>query len=131
MNKMVINHLEKIFVTNDAATMLKQLLKMGLSVPEIVDGFRLAHAKAEEILPSLVCDQVKDIRNKEEVVKAIRASIMSKQFGNEDFIAGLVAEACISILPVNSGFNVDNIRVCKIEGSGLNSSTWIRGMVFK
>merc|ERR1712168_1486728 len=131
MNKMVINHLEKIFVTNDAATMLKQLLKMGLSVPEIVDGFRLAHAKAEEILPSLVCDKVKDIRNKEEVVKAIRASIMSKQFGNEDFIAGLVAEACISILPVNSGFNVDNIRVCKIEGSGLNSSTWIRGMVFK
>ena len=54
--------------------------------------------------------QVKDIRNKEEVVKAIRASIMSKQYGNEDFIAGLVAEACISILPVNSGFNVDNIR---------------------
>jgi len=25
MNKMVINHLEKIFVTNDAATMLKEL----------------------------------------------------------------------------------------------------------
>jgi len=173
MNKMVINHLEKIFVTNDAATMLKelevehpaakmlvfaskmqeqeagdgtnwvlmfagallehseQLLKMGLSVPEIVDGFRLAHAKAEEILPQLVCDKVKDIRDKEEVVKAIRSSIMSKQFGNEDFIANLVAEACISILPVNSGFNVDNIRVCKIEGSGLQSSTWIRGMVFK
>merc|ERR550534_2940907 len=184
---MVINHLEKIFVTNDAATMLKelevehpaakmheqeagdgtnwvlmfagallehseQLLKMGLSVPEIVDGFRLAHAKAEEILPQLVCDKVKDIRDKEEVVKAIRSSIMSKQFGrpngfdnfkairssimskqfgNEDFIANLVAEACISILPVNSGFNVDNIRVCKIEGSGLQSSTWIRGMVFK
>lgn len=83
----MINHLEKIFVTNDAATMLKELevehpaakmlvfaskmqeqeagdgtnwvlmfagallehseelLKMGLSVPEIVDGFRLAHAK--------------------------------------------------------------------------------------
>merc|ERR1719259_958168 len=79
----------------------------------------------------LVCDQVKDIRNKEEVTKAIRSSVMSKQYGNEDFIAGLVAEACISILPVNSGFNVDNIRVCKIEGSGLNSSTWIRGMVFK
>jgi len=167
MNKMVINHLEKIFVTNDAATMLKelevehpaakmlvfaskmqeqeagdgtnwvlmfagallehseQLLKMGLSVPEIVDGFRLAHAKAEEILPQLVCDKVKDIRDKEEVVKAIRSSIMSKQFGNEDFIANLVAEACISILPVNSGFNVDNIRVCKIEGSGLQSSTEI------
>merc|ERR1719423_588369 len=79
----------------------------------------------------LVCDRVKDIRNKEEVTKAIRSSVMSKQFGNEDFIASLVAEACISILPVNSGFNVDNIRICKIEGSGLHSSTWIRGMVFK
>lgn len=173
MNKMVINHLEKIFVTNDAATMLKeldvehpaakmlvfaskmqeqeagdgtnwvlmfagallehseQLLKMGLSVPEVVDGFTLALAKADEILPTLVCDKVKDLRNKDEVVKAIRSSIMSKQFGNEDFIAGLVAEACISILPVSSGFNVDNIRVCKIEGSGLYTSTWLRGMVFK
>jgi len=173
MNKMVINHLEKIFVTNDAATMLKeldvehpaakmlvfaskmqeqeagdgtnwvlmfagallehseQLLKMGLSVPEVVDGFTLALAKADEILPTLVCDKVKDLRNKDEVVKAIRSSIMSKQFGNEDFIAGLVAEACISILPVSSGFNVDSIRVCKIEGSGLYTSTWLRGMVFK
>jgi len=25
MNKMVINHLEKLFVTNDAATILKEL----------------------------------------------------------------------------------------------------------
>ena len=25
MNKMVINHLEKLFVTNDAATMMKEL----------------------------------------------------------------------------------------------------------
>lgn len=173
MNKMVINHLEKIFVTNDAATMLKELevehpaakmlvfaskmqeqeagdgtnwvlmfsgsllehagelLHMGLSVPEVVEGFKLAHEKTEELLPKMVCGSVKDIRNYEDVSRAIRTSIMSKQFGNEDFISEIVSQACIGILPVHSQFNVDNIRVCKIEGSGLHSSTWIRGLVFK
>lgn len=42
MNKMVINHLEKLFVTNDAATILRELEVCGLcyfpesSVPKIL-----------------------------------------------------------------------------------------------
>jgi T-complex protein 1 subunit theta len=52
---------------------------------------------------------------------------MSKQYGKEDFITDLVCQACISILPKNTlenkkSFNVDNIRICKILGSGLHSS---------
>jgi T-complex protein 1 subunit theta len=66
------------------------------------------------------------------VKKAIRTSVMSKQYGQEDFLSGLIAKACISILPEKGvSFNVDNVRVCKILGSGLNQSEVIQGMVFK
>lgn len=74
---------------------------------------------------------MKNCKNPEEVKKAIRSSVMSKQYGKEDFIADLITKACISILPEKTTFNVDNIRVCKILGSGLHASTIVTGMVFK
>jgi T-complex protein 1 subunit theta len=42
----------------------------------------------------LVCGEQKNLRDKEGIMTAIRTSVMSKQYGNEDFIAGLIAEAC-------------------------------------
>lgn len=57
-----------------------------------------------------------------QVTKALRTAIMSKQYGHEDFLANLVAKACISILPEKTTFNVDNVRICKIIGSGINRS---------
>lgn len=79
----------------------------------------------------MVCYEIKDFKNTDEVVRGIKTSIQSKQYGNEDFLAKLVAKASVSILPENTTFNVDNVRVCKILGSGLNSSQVVQGMVFK
>ncbi|KAJ8882462.1 hypothetical protein PR048_014270 [Dryococelus australis] len=173
MNKMVINHIEKLFVTNDAATIIRELdvehpaaklmilasemqeqeigdgtnfviifagalleaaedlLRMGLTSSEIVDGYELALDTALDILPTLTCHEVKDYRNLAEVEKVIKTSIMSKQYGNEDFLAHLVAKACVSILLEKATFNVDNVRVCKILGGGLQASEVVQGMVFK
>jgi len=174
MNKMVINHLEKLFVTNDAATIIRELevehpaakllilgsqmqeneigdatnfviifagallraseelLRMGLKPTEVADGYEIALKKTLEILPSLSCYEVTNSRDEESVKKAVRTAVMSKQYGNEDFLADLITKACISILPdKETQFNVDNIRVCKILGSGLYSSQVINGMVFK
>jgi len=174
MNKMVINHLEKLFVTNDAATIIRELevehpaaklmilgsqmqeneigdatnfviifagallrvseelLRMGLKPTEVADGYEIALNKALEILPSLSCYEVTNSRDEESVKKAVRTAVMSKQYGNEDFLSDLITKACISILPdKETQFNVDNIRVCKILGSGLYNSQVINGMVFK
>lgn len=173
MNKMVINHLEKLFVTNDAATIIKELeiqhpaarmvvlasqmqeqevgdgtnfvimfagalmehaeelIRMGLTPVEVCEGYEMALNKALEILPSLTCHEIKDYRNEMEVTKAIRSAIMSKQFGREDYLAPLIAKACISIMPEKSAFNVDNIRVCKILGGGIQNSEVYNGLVFK
>jgi len=174
MNKMVINHLEKLFVTNDAATIIRELevehpaakllilgsqmqeneigdatnfviifagallrvaeelLRMGLKPTEVADGYEIALNKALELLPSLSCYEVTNTRDEESVKRAVRTAVMSKQYGNEDFLAELITKACISILPdKETQFNVDNVRVCKILGSGLHSSQVINGMVFK
>ncbi|XP_070567693.1 T-complex protein 1 subunit theta-like [Ptychodera flava] len=173
MNKMVINHIEKLFVTNDAATIIRELevqhpaakmlvlasqqmeqeigdgtnfvlvfagallenaeelLRMGLSPTEVIEGYENAGKKAVEILPELCCGSIKDLHSKEDVIKGLKSSIMSKQYGNEDFFAKLVAEACLSVYLKNGTFNVDNVRVAKILGSGVLSSTFLQGMVFK
>jgi T-complex protein 1 subunit theta len=74
---------------------------------------------------------VEDVRSQEELSKAIRTVISSKQSGSEDFLASLVAEAVLAVLPNNPvNFNVDNIRVVKILGGSLEQSRVVKGMVF-
>ncbi|XP_035794616.1 T-complex protein 1 subunit theta-like [Anopheles albimanus] len=173
MNKMIINHIEKQFVTSDAGTIMRELdvehpaaklmieasqmqeaeagdgtnfvvifcgallelaeelLRLGVTSSDITEGYEKALAKALEILPTLSCHEIKDYRSLIPVRNAIRAAVMSKQLGNEDFLADLIAKACISIMPEQTTFNVDNIRVCKILGSGLHMSEVVPGMVFK
>ncbi|CAG4930876.1 unnamed protein product [Colias eurytheme] len=173
MNKMIINHIEKQFVTSDAGTIIRELdvehpaaklmvlasqmqdsevgdgtnfvivisgalleqaeelLRLGVTTSEIAEGYEKALDKCLEILPELVNHEIKDCKNYDEVVKGIKPSIMAKQYGNEDFIANLVAKACIAILPEKTTFNVDNVRICKILGAGLLQSEVLSGMVFK
>jgi len=173
MNKMVINHLEKQFVTSDAATIIRELdvehpaaklmilasemqdsevgdgtnfviilagallesaeelLRMGVTPTEVADGYEKALDKSLEILPKLVCCEIKDYHNINEVKKGIHTAIQSKQYGNEDLLTNLVTKACVSILPEQTTFNVDNVRVCKILGAGLPQSEVVQGMVFK
>ncbi|KXJ94675.1 chaperonin Cpn60/TCP-1 family [Microdochium bolleyi] len=172
-NKIVINHLQKMILTSDAATILKELdvvhpaakllvmasqqqeaemgdatnfviilagellrkaeelLRMGLKSADIVQGYERAQTFALEALEELVVDKVEDIRNQEELAKAIRTVVASKQNGNEDVLAQLVSEAVLAVLPKNPAqFNVDNIRVVKIMGGSLDQSKVVKGMVF-
>uniref|UniRef100_A0A336MKM4 T-complex protein 1 subunit theta n=1 Tax=Culicoides sonorensis TaxID=179676 RepID=A0A336MKM4_CULSO len=173
LNKMIINHIEKQFVTSDAGTVMREvdvehpavklmvlasqmqeaevgdgtnwvvifcgalleaaedLLRLGVTVTDICDGYEKALEKALELLPTLVCHEIKDYRDIEKVKEGLRTAVMSKQLGHEDFLADLIAKACVSILPEDTTFNVDNIRVCKILGSGLQRSQVVNGMVFK
>ncbi|KAG8345551.1 t-complex protein 1 subunit theta [Trypanosoma vivax] len=170
--KMVINHLNKLFVTHDAATILRELevehpaakllvqasnamqeevgdgtnlvvslagellsqaeslVRMGLHPSEIVEGFRKAGNKSLEILETLTVGTVDDVLVKEQVIPAIRTAIASKQYGQECFLAGLVADACINACPTNTrSFNVDNVRVAKLDGDSVLGSKHVRGFV--
>nr|GMD44875.1 T-complex protein 1 subunit theta [Ipomoea batatas] len=176
MNKMVINHLDKLFVTNDAATIVneleiqhpaakllvlagkaqqeeigdganltvsfagevlqnaEELIRMGLHPSEIIIGYNKAINETVRILDELVegGSENMDVRNKEEVVSRMKAAVASKQFGLENILCPLIAEACIQVCPKNpANFNVDNVRVAKLLGGGLHNSTIVRGMVLK
>ncbi|CAK9182126.1 unnamed protein product, partial [Ilex paraguariensis] len=73
-----------------------------------------------------------DVRNKDEVILRMKAAVASKQFGQEDILCPLIAEACIQVCPKNpTNFNVDNVRVAKLLGGGLHNCTIVRGMVLK
>lgn len=109
----------------------EDLLRMGLKTADIVTGYERAQTFALEALEELVVDKVEDLRNEEELSKALRTVIASKQNGNEDFLADLVAEAVLAVLPKNpANFNVDNVRVVKIMGGSLDQSKVVKGMVF-
>lgn len=170
---MVINHLEKLFVTNDASTIIRELdvihpaakilvmasqqqesevgdgtnfvvifagellkqaealLNAGLHPSEIIQGYELARDKALEYLEQLSVDKVSSPTVKTELSKAIKTSIASKQYGYEDLLGELVAEAVLLVLPKNPvNFNVDNVRVVKIMGSSIHASRVVKGMVF-
>lgn len=173
---MVINHLDKLFVTSDASTITSELevqhpaakllvlaaaaqqqevgdatnfvlsfagellakaeglLRDGLHPIEIADGYAKAGEAALAALEELVVpgSEVLDVRDAAAVARRIRAAISSKQYGYEDLLAPLIAEACVAVCPKNpANFNVDGVRVAKVPGGGVHDSAVVRGMVLK
>ena len=54
----------------------------------------MAGEKCLEILETLCCHTVKDVKDAESVIPIIRTSVASKQDGYEDFLAELISDAC-------------------------------------
>ncbi|CAG9467736.1 unnamed protein product [Pedinophyceae sp. YPF-701] len=175
MNKMIINHLDKLFVTSDTAAIASELevqhpaarmivlaaqaqqqeigdgtnlvislagellsnaedlIRDGLQPTEIAEGYRTATERALAELETLVVEGTGrfDPTNAEDVMKRIRGSVASKQYGYEDALGALIAKACIAVCPAKNpaNFNVDNVRTCKIPGGGLANSEVVQGMV--
>ncbi|PFH48906.1 hypothetical protein AMATHDRAFT_148838 [Amanita thiersii Skay4041] len=172
-NKLVINHLGRLFVTSDAATIIREievvhpaakllvmasqaqesemgdatntvlifagellkraesLLVMGLHPSEVIKGYELALAKALAELETLSTYSLPKPFTLEALASAFRPAIASKQYGFEDTLSKLVAEAVLAVMPSNpKSFNVDNVRVVKIMGGNLSMSKVVQGMVF-
>ncbi|KAI0263824.1 chaperonin Cpn60/TCP-1 family [Gloeopeniophorella convolvens] len=172
-NKLVINHLGRLFVTSDAATIIREievvhpaakllvmasqaqeaemgdatntvlifagellkkaenLLIMGLHPSEVIKGYELACTKALAELETLSTSELPTPLTKAALARAVTPAIASKQYGSEDTLASLVAEAALAVMPDNPKlFNVDNIRVVKIMGGSLAGSRVVQGMVF-
>ena len=169
---MVINHLDRLFVTSDAATIIKEsdihhpaakmiamaahmqenecgdgsnfvislcgelmaqaqsLLQMGVHPSEILIGYEKASIYCHELLEKQVCYTIKDMTDHDEVFKCMKASVASKQYGLEDLLGNLITKACLHTMGKKGGkLNVDNVRVVKILGGGIQDSEVIQGMV--
>jgi len=171
MNKLIVNHLGRHFVTSDTTTIVnelevmhpaakmvvmaaksqdaecgdgtnlvvslagellmraEELLKEGIHATDILKGYELAKNKALESLDECRAWTCKDVRNVEELRKCIKTSLGSKQFGNEELLADLVAQACVKVMPPTlSKFDADCVRVTKIHGGNLSKSFVVEGM---
>ncbi|KAJ9119845.1 hypothetical protein QFC24_005559 [Naganishia onofrii] len=174
-NKLIINHLGKLFVTSDAATIIREievvhpaakllvmaseaqehemgdatnlvlilagellkkaehLLVMGLHPSEVVLGYEMAVEKGRQELEALVQKNLSNtvLPTQSDLAASVAPSLASKQPGAENFLAELVAEAALAVMPtVPKDFNVDSVRVVKVLGGGLDHSRVVRGMVF-
>lgn len=174
MNKIVINHIEKVYVTSDCATIVQQLrvehpaanvvvqaaamqekeigdgsnfvvilsgellkkaedlIGIGLHPSDIVAGYDKAIKRCLSYLEDMAVDVTYDPQNREDLAQACKTSISSKCNGLEDFLSGIVAEACSASMPENPlEFLVDNVRFCKILGSNAHQSNVVNGMVLQ
>ena len=174
MNKLVVNHLEKLFITSDAATIVEELevvhpaakmlaraasmqvqevgdggnfvvtfagellgmaenlLRIGVHPSEIVEGYKKALERASTALEGLVCYTLRDARDRAALVKALEPVLAAKHHGYEALLAGLVADACLSVMPAApkpASLSVDNVRVTKLIGGTLSDSQIVRGVV--
>lgn len=103
---------------------------MGLHPSEIVIGYEKGAKRCLKLMEELTCYESKNLRDLEELSMLIKTTLASKQFGLEDFLSKLVAEAAIHAMPKSATkFNVDNIRVQKILGGGILDSEVIHGIV--
>ena len=65
---------------------------------DIIEGYELALNKALDVLNTLSCEDIKDPRDEASVLKAVRSSVMSKQYGYEDFLGNLITKACSKLI---------------------------------
>ena len=85
-------------------------------------------------IDSLAVSEVKDLRNTEELVRAIKPVLAAKQRGYENILAPLVAKACQRVFPHPSSgkkpaVNTDSVRIGKLMGSNIAESHIVDGMV--
>jgi T-complex protein 1 subunit theta len=175
MNKMIINHLSKLFVTSDTATILKEveveqaaakilvmaaqmqeqemgdgsnyvcmiggellnlaqdLIYQGLHPQDIISGYTMAAQKVTEVSKNFVVHGIDtdELVNVDKLAQVIKTPISTKQYGFENELSKLVAEACVAVMPKNTfNFAVDNVRVMKVLGGSIHQSYVVRGMVF-
>lgn len=122
----------------------ESLINLGLHPSEILQGYELARDKALAELEDLSVAELASPPTVDSLALALRPCIASKQYGQEDILAPLVAQAVSLVLPPAPSsdpaaakgalglkdFNVDNVRVVKVMGGSLADSRVVRGMVF-
>lgn len=169
---MVINHIDKLFVTSDAFTVIREvevhhpaskmvamaakmqqdeagdgtnfvislagelmlkaeiLIKMGLHPSIILSGYEKAAQKAMSEIEKMTQGNVQDYTSKTELMKILKSVVGAKFYGQEEFLAGMIADACLQAMPTNcANFNIDNIRTQKVLGGSLSDSVVVHGMV--
>ena len=119
------------FVLVFAGELLKratELVRAGINTKDIVIGYQKALEEAVKILKEIQVGVKFSVDDRASVVTALKTPLSSHQFMDADFLAGIVADACLMAYPNhNYKFNVDNVRVAKCLGGSVADSFVVKG----
>ncbi|MES1920191.1 T-complex protein 1 subunit theta, partial [Bonamia ostreae] len=103
------------------------LIKEGVQINDIVEGYSMAIGMVPSIL-----DSIKRAEKKESSKKIIKTAISSKIHGFENRFADLIADGCLAVSKddyKNIGFDVDSIRTKQVAAGSLRDSFLSFGIV--
>lgn len=104
-----------------------ELMDQGIHPTVITSGYRLAAAKANELLPAIAISA----ENDEGVLKKVALTAMTGKSAGAvgDKLSDLAVDAVLAV-EENGKVDVDNIKVEKKTGANVRDSMIIRGLVF-
>jgi len=120
-----------VVLAGELLLLAEELLKNGLHCSEVIAGYTAASKKALETLDTLVSYQAEAdvLKDPVKMAACLKHVVAAKQYGNEDLFASKIAEACCLAMPANpANFNSDNVRVAKIPGNSIMSTSVVQGM---
>jgi T-complex protein 1 subunit theta len=96
---------------------------------EILAGYQQAlQLITSQFVPTQVVPYALDMTNRECLLTILKPVLASKQYGSEQVLAPLVADACLSVMSQNSQhFPVEAIRTVKILGAPITQSSFLPG----
>ncbi|CRG98710.1 T-complex protein 1 subunit theta, putative [Plasmodium relictum] len=107
------------------------LIQQGFNTNDILNGFLLGYNEIERVLPELVAWKLENFYNEKEIEKVVKSVMITKHLSNNcEFIVSLLSKCIATLMPEKiENFDVDNIRVSKLNGGNLIDSQFLMGMV--
>lgn len=109
----------------------EELLRMGLHPSVVVAGYIKAGKKALAELDGMAVGRIEDIRLDETAIaRMLRSVVCTKLAGFDEYLAPLLARACIQVLPHDAtAFLPQSVRVCKVLGGSISDTRLFHGLV--
>ncbi|MEA3378034.1 MAG: thermosome subunit alpha [Nanoarchaeota archaeon] len=106
----------------------ERLLDQEIHPTVIVKGYRAASLKAQEILNSIAEDLTKD---DVQILRKVALTAMTGKGAeaSKDKLADLIIKALYQVMDEDDDFNMDNIKIEKKVGGGIEDSELINGIV--
>lgn len=106
------------------------LLRQGLHLSDVIQGYELAMEKVPTFLEEATCLTVDNLKDAKQLEPVLGSVLASKPVCIEAGLSGLLASAISSVMPPNfRDFDPDNIRVAKLQGGRLSQSTVLNGII--
>jgi len=109
-----------------------ELLTKGIHPTMIASSFKLAAAKAEEVL--IKCAKPVDLEDNAAVLDAVTTCLSSKVVhNNSDILAPIAVEAVLAIIDKQTATNADlnDIKIVKQIGGTIDDTELVRGLVIE